>query len=153
MLKPSLAALVAVALIAVVAVGLPAGTAIATDTAAAAIAARKKVFDDFKNAMQAIKGVFDARGPLADVVPHAEVLSAGAARLPGLFPLESAHGDTKTRATLWDDFPAIERQFDTLGTTATTLATAGAAGDFAAAVGAFRAIAGGCKGCHDDYRL
>jgi cytochrome c556 len=128
---------------------LVAGVAIAQ---ADAIAARK---DNRKQAgaqMKAIKGIVEAKGPAAGVVPAAAKLKELSAAFPALFPAGSDKGETKALPVVWTDMAGFKAANKAEGDAIDALAKAAGTGDMAKIGEAFGAVGKACGGCHEKFR-
>ena len=109
-------------------------------------------------AMKAISGIVEAKGPVADMAPHAAKLTEDATKLATLFPAGTDQpqgkdpGQTMAKAEIWskpDDFAAKLKAFQD---ESAMLQTAIAGGDAAAVSAQFEKVGKTCGGCHGEYR-
>lgn len=132
--------------------------AAASDAAKQAIAVRKATFLLIANNFKPIGEVLQGKAAYnqAEIVQRAQRVAFLSELLDGTFPAESNLGtpQTKTKAeafTKKEDFDKLLKEFvansKNLAQVAATESTASDAFKEAA-----KAVAGGCKGCHDKYK-
>jgi cytochrome c556 len=68
----------------------------------------------------------------------------------GLFPAGSGGGDSRAKPEIWSDREGFDKAMKDAQAAAAAMA---AVTDEAAYVGAMKTLGGGCKACHDKYRL
>lgn len=116
------------------------------------IAARKDNRKQAGGAMKAIKGIIDAKGPAAGVVPHAAKLKELELAHVKMYPAGSDKGDTKALPVIWTDWKGFEAASKATADAADALSKAAGSGDMAAVGAAFGAVGKTCGTCHDKYR-
>lgn len=90
-------------------------------------------------------------GNPSPVAGAAEKIQADAGKIPGLFPPGSTHPKSRAKPEIWTNWPKFEADVKTLQTDAGALAKAAkSGGDVKAAADT---MFGGCKSCHDDFRV
>ena len=102
--------------------------------------------------VKAIKTHFQ-NGDLDAIVPLATQIRDWAEKMPAYFPAGSDGKPSKASPQIWLDFSAFEHATNANYQAANQLVIAGKAGDFEAAINAFKATAATCKSCHKSYRL
>jgi cytochrome c556 len=105
-----------------------------------------------RQAMGAIKGVIDAKGPTAGAVPHAAKLKELEMAFVKLFPAGSDKGETKALPVIWTDMAGFQAASKNADMAYDKLAAAGGSGDMAALTTAFADAGKACGACHDKYR-
>jgi cytochrome c556 len=129
-----------------------AGAAMA-QSAADALKDRKAGFQNTAGQMRAIKGVLDAKGPVAPIAVSAQTMAEYAVKIPGLFPKDSGTGDTKALPAIWTDFADFEAKAKAFETAAKNLQQVAASGaDHAAVQAAYGALGATCGSCHEKFR-
>ena len=136
----------------------PAKAAPAADVAKQAIAVRKAAFTLIANNFKPIGEVLQGKAPYnqAEIVKRAQRVAFLSELLDGTFPAESNVGapQTKTKAeafTKKEDFDKLLKEFVANSKTlAQVAAKESSASD--AFKNAAKAVAEGCKGCHDKYK-
>lgn len=117
------------------------------------IKARQELYKANGGAMRAIKGVVDAKGPAAAVVPEAGKLVNTFKTVPAHYPAGSDKGETKASPEIWK----AKADFDQLNANAlaaaTKLETDAKAGDMTLVAADFAAVGATCGACHDKFRL
>lgn len=68
------------------------------------------------------------------------------------FPAGSEGGKTRAKPGIWDNIEDFEAKLEDLRSESTKLAQVASGGDREAIVGQFKATAGTCKACHDEYK-
>jgi cytochrome c556 len=129
-----------------------AGAAVA-QSAADALKDRKAGFQNTATQMRAIKGVLDAKGPVAPIAASAQSIAEYAPKVVGLFPKDSGTGDTKALPIIWtdwDDFQAKAKAFENAAKNLQQVAASGA--DLAAVQTAYGALGATCGSCHEKFR-
>lgn len=122
-------------------------------SAADALKDRKAGFQNNATQMRAIKGVIDAKGPVAPIAASAQAMADFAAKVPALFPKDSGTGDTKALPAIWTDFADFEAKSKAFEAAAKNLQQVAASGaDHAAVQTAYAAVGATCGGCHEKYR-
>jgi cytochrome c556 len=125
------------------------GAAMAADDP---IAARKAILKEIGDATKApaamLKG--EAAFDLATAKKALETYSAGAKKLPALFPDSSKTGDTAALPKVWEDKTRFDGGFAKMGSDAA--AANAAITDEASFKANFSKVLGNCKSCHDDFR-
>lgn len=117
------------------------------------IAQRKAILKGFGDATKPIAAMLKGETPYDDAVVKKTLatLSAGAKKLPSLFPENSKTGeDTAALPKIWDDKAKFEAIYAKLDADAT--AAAGVIKDEASLKANMGKVFGDCKSCHDDYR-
>lgn len=117
------------------------------------IAQRKAILKGFGDATKPIGPMLKGETPYDNAVVQKALatLSAGAKKLPSLFPDTSKTGeDTAALPKIWDDKAKFEAIYAKLDTDAT--AAAAAITDEASLKANIGKVFGDCKSCHDDYR-
>ena len=113
---------------------------------------RMDFFTQSKDNLKAIKTHFQ-NGDLDTIVPLATQICDWAEKMPAYFPAGSDGKPSKASPQIWLDFSAFEHATNANYQAANQLVIAGKAGDFEAAINAFKATAATCKSCHKSYRL
>jgi cytochrome c556 len=119
----------------------------------AAIDARQKIMKSFGDAAKPIAAMFKGsrRFDLAVVKEALATYSAGAEKLPPLFPEDARKGgDTEALPAIWDNKADFDKRVDKLGTDAhAALASVTDQASFSAVMPKFFE---NCDGCHKQYR-
>lgn len=134
-------------------VGLTAGVSFGAAFAADALTDRQTILKGFGDDTRPVVGMLkgEATFDIAKVKTALATYSAGAAKLPGLFPDNSRTGKTEASPKIWDEKPKFEAIFAKLKTEAETASAA--ITDEASFKANFPKVLGNCKACHDDYRI
>lgn len=128
-------------------------TAFAASAAEGDIDYRKATMAAIGSHVKASATIIQGKVPhKADLKAHAAALRDLALSIEHIFPADSAKGDTKAKADIWEK----KAEFDTVRmafVTATEGFLAAAGGQDVAAVGpAFAKVGDACKGCHSKFR-
>jgi len=85
------------------------------------------------------------------VAPEADAIATAATKITGLFPPGSTHPESRAKPEIWQDWKKFEGGASRLQQDATELGkVARADGDVNAAS---KQMFGGCKSCHDSFRV
>lgn len=124
------------------------GAALAADPAQLRHEAMETVQESFKplRAIALKEAPFDA----AVVKKNATVILAKLKEAHALFPEGSAGGKSRAKAEIWSDRAGFDKAMQKAQAAASAMTTLT---DEAAYDAAIKALGGGCKGCHDTYRL
>ena len=124
------------------------GAAFASDPATQRHEAMEMVQESFKplRAIAVKEAPFDA----AVVKKNATTILEKLKEAHGLFPEGSGGGETRAKAEIWTDRAGFDQAMKDAQAAATALAAVTVEADYVPAV---KALGGGCKGCHDKYRL
>ena len=98
----------------------------------------------------AVRGLVDDNGHLVD---HANGIANGVNELVHVFPAGSNIGDSEALPVIWEDAEGFAKAIENAKEAAAAFVVAAESGDKEAIGGAFRGVAGGCRGCHDNYRV
>lgn len=136
------------------AAALVAPTVIADSHAEDLISYRQAVMSAIGAEIGAASAILRGKVPYGDhMAAHARALEASLSTLDDLFDPASADGDTEALAAIWEQ----PEEFDEAVRAAQQAASeflAVAEGDDPSQLGrSFGALAGTCKGCHDDFRI
>ena len=113
-----------------------------------------------KNVMKVIGGhtgsIFAIAGGKVDhkdaMMMHVKGLNEASKLVGGLFPEDSAIGETTVTQAVWDKPDEFAQAVKKLEMAASDLLQAAEAQDNAAMGPALKALGGSCKGCHDNFR-
>lgn len=113
-----------------------------------------------KNTMAALGGHAGAislivRGKVehaADLLSHARALDATIKTIEGVFPKESAEGDTAAKPEIWQKPEEFKKAIDRAEAAAGSFLMAVESGDKEQIGARFKDLGGACKNCHDDFR-
>jgi len=97
-----------------------------------------------------IRGLVEDRGQIAD---HARGLASTASELPHLFPAGSNVGESEALPVIWEDPEGFMAAIENANSAIKAFVAAADSGDKEAIGAAFREVGGGCRGCHDKYRV
>ncbi|HEY5907570.1 MAG TPA: cytochrome c [Vicinamibacteria bacterium] len=124
------------------------GAALASDAAHERHEAMEAVGDSFKamRAMAVKEAPFDA----ALVKKNATTIHEKLKEAHGLFPAGSGGGESRAKAEIWSDRANFDKAMKDAQAAAAAMA---GVTDEAAFGAAMKTLGGGCKGCHDKYRL
>jgi len=90
-------------------------------------------------------------GNVKAVAPEADAIAAAAKKITALFPPGSTHKDSRAKPEIWTDWKTFESDAARLQKDAGDLAQAARTnGDVDAAS---KQMFGGCKSCHDSFRI
>lgn len=133
--------------------GVVAGVTVGAALASGAISERQTILEGFGDETRGVVGMLKGTAPfdLAKVKATLAAYSAGATKLPGLFPDNSKTGKTAASPKIWDEKARFEGLFAKLKSDAT--ATSAAITDEASFKAEYPKVLGNCKACHDDYRI
>ena len=115
------------------------------------IAERKNDMKAMQRELEAMKAALDS-GDIAAIAPRAKTLHGLLEVIPGLFPPDSATGDTKALPAVWSDRAGFEAAARNAIAASGKLEQAAGSGDKAATAQAFREMGAGCGGCHRNFR-
>ena len=87
------------------------------------------------------------------LVAHARGLASGAKELHRVFPEGSNVGESEALPKIWEDKEAFAEAIAKTEEATAAFVEAAESGDEEAIMGAFRAVGGSCRGCHDNFRL
>ena len=124
--------------------------------AAAAVDQRKALFKTLRFNLIPIAGMAQGAPFDAEVAErNARRIAAIASMIPEVLAEDTRGFDVETTAldSIWDNMDDFASKADALETNANAFAEAASSGDFATAMGAFRAFGGSCGNCHDTYRV
>lgn len=124
------------------------GAALASDPAHLRHEAMETVGDSFKP-LRAI-ALKEAPFDVAVVKKNATVILAKLKEAHGLFPEGSGGGKSRAKAEIWSDRAGFDKAMQKAQAAAAALS---AVTEEAAYDAAIKTLGGGCKGCHDTYRL
>ena len=141
-----------VALIGAMAAGAMVGGATFAFAQGDIIKQRKDNRQQTRQAMGAIKGIIDAKGPTAGAVAHAAKLKELEAAFVKMFPPGSDKGETKALPVIWTDMAGFQAASKNADMAFDKLAVAAGSGDMAALNTAFGDAGKACGACHDKYR-
>jgi cytochrome c556 len=141
-----------VALIGAMAAGAMVGGATLALAQGDVIKQRKDNRQAVRQAMGAIKGVIDAKGPTSGAVAHAAKLKELEMAFVKMFPPGSDKGETKALPVIWTDWAGFEAASKNADMAYDKLAVAAGSGDMAALGTAFGDAGKACGACHDKYR-
>jgi cytochrome c556 len=113
---------------------------------------RMDFFTQSKENLKAIKTHF-RNGDLNAIVPLATQIRDWAEKVPAYFPAGSHGKPSEASPQIWLDFSGFERAANANYQAANQLVIAAKAGDYEAAINAFKTTAATCKSCHKSYRL
>jgi cytochrome c556 len=115
------------------------------------IAERKANFKANAAAMKAINAALGG-GDFDIVITQATTIARWARVMPDYFPENSDRGDTKARADVWMDFNGFKSRASANEQAALKLISTAKTGDVPATIGAFKALGGTCKACHQNFK-
>lgn len=115
---------------------------------------REALMKGFGKQIGVVKGVVvEGNGTLADVVTAAQVIVAGDAKIPSMFPQGTNAGESEALPVIWEQWSTFEERATNMGQLAAKLEQAAASGDQAATLAAFATLGkDGCGGCHETFR-
>jgi len=120
------------------------------DLPAGPIRDRHHLMEDIGKNSKVIGAALKA-GDASPVAGAAEKIQADAAKITGLFPPGSSHPKSRAKPEIWTNWAKFETDAKGLQTDASALANAAkSGGDVKAAADT---MFGGCKSCHDDFRV
>ena len=126
------------------------------ERAAMAVDQRKALFKTLRFNLIPIAGMAQGAPFDAEVAErNARRIAAIASMIPEVLAEDTRGFDVETTAldSIWDNMDDFASKADALETNANAFAEAASSGDFATAMGAFRAFGGSCGNCHDTYRV
>ena len=127
------------------------------ERAAAAVAQRKALFQTIVFNLRPIGAMAQGAPFDAEVAErNARRIAAIASMIPEVLEPDTSDFDnieTTTLDSIWDNLDDIATKAQALEDNALAFADAAATGEFAQAMGAFRAFGGSCGNCHDTYRV
>ena len=115
------------------------------------IAERKANFKANAAAMKAINAALGG-GDFDIVITQATTIARWARVMPDYFPENSDRGDTKARADVWMDFNGFKSRASANEQAALKLFSTAKTGDVPSTIGAFKALGGTCKACHQNFK-
>ena len=124
--------------------------------AARAVTQRKALFQTIYFNLGPIAGMAQGAPFDAEVAErNARRIAAIASMIPEVLAQDTRGFDVETTALdiIWDNMDDIGTKAQALEDNANAFAEAASSGDFATAMGAFRAFGGSCGNCHDAYRV
>lgn len=129
-------------------------TAVADTTPEDALDYRKALMMSLRGHIAASSMI--ARGLVEDdgyLVAHARGLANGAKELHRVFQEGSNVGESEALPAIWEDTEAFAEAIAKIEETTAAFIEAAEGGDQEAIMGAFRAVGGSCRGCHDNFRV
>ena len=126
------------------------------ERAAMAVDQRKALFKTLRFNLIPIAGM--AQGAPFDAAVaerNARRVAAIASMIPEVMAQDTRNFDVETTAldSIWENMDDFAAKAQDLEDNASAFADAASGGDFATAMGAFRAFGGSCGNCHDTYRV
>ena len=124
--------------------------------AAQAVDQRKALFKTLRFNLIPIAGMAQGAPFDAEVAErNARRIAAIASMIPEVLAEDTRGFDVDTTAldSIWDNMDDLSIKAQALEDNANAFAEAATSGDFATAMGAFRAFGGSCGNCHDTYRV
>ena len=105
--------------------------------------------------MKVLAGMFKGANEFVgeDAEKHGKNIIAMFAKAQPLFNDGKESENSRAKATIWSDAAGFEAAFKKGAAGAAAVAAAGAEFDEDVFKAAFKQLAGGCKGCHETYRL
>lgn len=118
------------------------------------IAYRKAVMSSIGAHAGAIAAMVRKKVDFDHMQSQAAALASTVSTIDDIFPAGSSSdaGETEALAAIWEDADGFAEAVTASQAAANSFAAAAEAGDPAGIGKAFGALAGTCKGCHDDYR-
>lgn len=126
------------------------------ERAAMAVDQRKALFKTLRFNLIPIAGMAQGAPFDAEVAErNARRVAAIASMIPEVLAQDTRSFDVETTAldSIWDNMDDFADKAEALEMNANAFAEAASSGDFATAMGAFRAFGGSCGNCHDTYRV
>ncbi len=127
------------------------------ERAAAAVAQRKALFQTILFNLRPIGAMAQGAPFDAEVAErNARRIAAISSMIPEVLAEDTSDFDnieTTALDSIWDNMGDIATKAQALEDNANAFADAAAGGEFAQAMGAFRAFGGSCGNCHDTYRV
>lgn len=147
-------------LIAMGAMAVIAGVAVAPMAVSVAQDANKAAYDKRSKAMKSIGDSMGALGKVAkgetpyspDAVKAAETVSVLAKDIAGLFPAGSGITESRSKPNIWTAWPDFQAKAKAMMDPADKLVVAAKTGNKDEIGKALGAAGAACKACHDDYR-
>ena len=137
-------------------VALTTTPALAVDSAASAIEARKAIFKRMESNMRPLAAIARGRAPAdkATMERHSAAIASAARQISGAFRTNTASSSVETEAkdSIWSNKADFDAKAARLVTASNTLSTAASSGDAARFRTALVAVGQACKDCHDSYR-
>jgi cytochrome c556 len=87
------------------------------------------------------------------LVMHAQGLANSAKELHRVFPEGSNVGESEALPAIWENPEDFAAAIAKVEEATAAFVTAAEGGDEEAIMGAFRAVGGSCRGCHDNFRV
>ena len=114
----------------------------------------KERMDNFKATQQHLKAISQLMlmDEYDEIVDRAGKMRAWGAEITSKFQEGSGGGVSDAKAEIWTNFEDFSQHADKHVAALDGLISAAKAGDSDALEGAFKAVAGTCKGCHMKYR-
>jgi cytochrome c556 len=126
------------------------------ERAAMAVDQRKALFKTLRFNLIPIAGMAQGAPFDAEVAErNARRIAAISSMIPEVLAQDTRSFDVETTAldSIWDNMDDFADKAEDLEMNANAFAEAASSGDFATAMGAFRAFGGSCGNCHDTYRV
>lgn len=111
----------------------------------------KMVLWHFKPMAGMVKGKIDYDSD--EFARNAEILAQLSHLSIHGFKLKSPSENSRSKASIWDNYQDFESQMNDFSNTSDNLAEVAATGDLGKIKPAFAAVAKTCKACHKEYRL
>ena len=124
--------------------------------AAQAVDQRKALFKTLRFNLIPIAGMAQGAPFNAEVAErNARRIAAIASMIPEVMAEDTREFAVETTAldSIWDNMSDLSDKAQALEDNAIAFAEAASTGEFATAMGAFRALGGSCGNCHDTYRV
>lgn len=126
------------------------------ERAAMAVDQRKALFKTLRFNLIPIAGMAQGAPFDAEVAErNARRIAAISSMIPEVLAQDTRNFDVETTAldSIWENMDDFADKAQALEMNANAFAEAASSGDFATAMGAFRAFGGSCGNCHDTYRV
>ena len=128
------------------------GSALAHSGATGIVKERMDMFKRSQKNLKAIKS--HVRGEdYGSIAKLADEIREWAVKMPEYFPEGSNIKPSEASPKIWEDFSGFKRAAMKNETATKKLIAAAEAGDQAAVVEGFKAVASSCKSCHQSYKL
>jgi cytochrome c556 len=116
------------------------------------VAARQSAYALSRGSFVAMKAAAEAGADVKQLVAPARSLARWSRVLPTMFPAGTNLPASHASPAVWSDRPGFEARAAAYGDAARALAEAAQAGDRAAFLTQWTAVAAACSACHDTYK-